>query len=412
MALMLYNTLSRKKEIFSSLSAGEVLYYTCGPTVHDYAHIGNFRTFVFQDVLKRWLIEKGFRVKHVMNITDVDEKTIERSARKGVALKELTYKYENFFFEDLDCLNIKRADQYPRVSDNIELIARMVKRLREKRHTITDEKGSIYYDINTFESYGQLSGNTPKRKIRAKMPREDYKVPKNFLLWENCEQNDCIASWDTVLGRGLPGWHIECAALAEKYLGETIDIHSGGVDLIFPHHENEIAEAESYSGKPFTRFWVHVEHLLVYGRKMSKSLGNFYTLRQIIRKGFDARAMRLVYLKTHYRENLDFDFEKLVTAQKEIDLVEKTLVDLKELKRFGDNDLFNLIHDFKVKVVASMDDDLHTERLWLSFIDFLRDVKNQILKVKVSKEGTLNAIQTIEWVDVFLGIMGECKLTQ
>jgi cysteinyl-tRNA synthetase len=390
----------------------EVLYYTCGPTVHDYAHIGNFRTFVFQDVLKRWLIEKGFRVKHVMNITDVDEKTIERSARKGVALKELTYKYENFFFEDLDCLNIKRADQYPRVSDNIELIARMVKRLREKRHTITDEKGSIYYDINTFESYGQLSGNTPKRKIRAKMPREDYKVPKNFLLWENCEQNDCIASWDTVLGRGLPGWHIECAALAEKYLGETIDIHSGGVDLIFPHHENEIAEAESYSGKPFTRFWVHVEHLLVYGRKMSKSLGNFYTLRQIIRKGFDARAMRLVYLKTHYRENLDFDFEKLVTAQKEIDLVEKTLVDLKELKRFGDNDLFNLIHDFKVKVVASMDDDLHTERLWLSFIDFLRDVKNQILKVKVSKEGTLNAIQTIEWVDVFLGIMGECKLTQ
>jgi cysteinyl-tRNA synthetase len=412
MALMLYNTLSRKKETFSSLSAGEVLYYTCGPTVHDYAHIGNFRTFVFQDVLKRWLIEKGFRVKHVMNITDVDEKTIERSARKGVALKELTYKYENFFFEDLDCLNIKRADQYPRVSDNIELIARMVKRLREKRHTITDEKGSIYYDINTFESYGQLSGNTPKRKIRAKMPREDYKVPKNFLLWENCEQNDCIASWDTVLGRGLPGWHIECAALAEKYLGETIDIHSGGVDLIFPHHENEIAEAESYSGKPFTRFWVHVEHLLVYGRKMSKSLGNFYTLRQIIRKGFDARAMRLVYLKTHYRENLDFDFEKLVTAQKEIDLVEKTLVDLKELKRFGDNDLFNLIHDFKVKVVASMDDDLHTERLWLSFIDFLRDVKNQILKVKVSKEGTLNAIQTIEWVDVFLGIMGECKLTQ
>jgi cysteinyl-tRNA synthetase len=287
----------------------------------------------------------------------------------------------------------------------------MVKRLRENGHTITDEKGSIYYDINKFKSYGQLSGNTPKRRIRAKIPREDYKAPKNFLLWMNCEQNDCIESWDTVLGRGLPGWHIECAALAEKYLGETIDIHSGGVDLIFPHHENEIAEAEGCSGKPFTRFWVHVEHLLVYSRKMSKSLGNFYTLRQIIRKGFDPRALRLVYFKTHYREKLDFDFEKLENAQKEIALVEKTLVDLKVLKRFGENDLFNMIHDFKANAVASMDDDLHTERLWLLFIDFLRDVKNQLLKVKVSKQGTLNAIKTIEWVDDVLGIMGECRLT-
>jgi cysteinyl-tRNA synthetase len=364
---------------------------------------------VFQDVLKRWLQAKGYLVKHIMNITDVDEKTIERSTRKKISLKSLAKKYERSFFEDLDCLNILRAAYYPRVSDNISVIVDMVKGLMERGHTIVDEDGSIYYDINSFGEFGNLSGNKPKRRIRAKMPREDYKEPKNFLLWKKCETDHGIECYQSELGKGLPGWHIECAALAGKYLGETIDIHSGGVDLIFPHHENEIAESEGYTGKTFSKFWVHVEHLTVYGKKMSKSMGNFFTLRQVIKKGFDPRAVRLLYLKAHYREKLDFDFKKLEKAEKEIKMVEKIHGEIKNLKHPGSINYEGETDTFNAGFKALLDDDMQTDKAWKFFLNFMKNTRHLLKAKELSKSEATVIAREIEWVDSIFGLLGECK---
>lgn len=406
MVLKLNNTLIGKKEEFKPLNKKRsVLYYTCGPTVHDYAHIGNFRTFVVQDVLKRWLEEKGYSVRHVMNITDVDEKTIERAERKKMELSKLTRRYEKAFFEDLDCLNIARADHYPRVSDNIDKIAEIVASLHHKGHAFKDQHGSYYYDINSFEGYGKLSGKSHKRRIRALMDREDYSAPKNFLLWRRCEAGNKNC-WDSEIGRGIPGWHIECATLAQQYLGETIDIHSGGVDLIFPHHENEIAEAEGYTGKTFTRYWIHIEHLIVYGSKMSKSAGNFFTLRQIIKKGFDPRAMRLLYLKHHYRNSLDFDFEKLKRAQREIEYCEDVKKRLPEAKTYGKDDLKEELEIFKDKFTSYMDDDLHTDKAWPLMIGLIRDVEKRLEQNILSKKGIKAVRDTLSWADNIFAIGG------
>ncbi len=412
MALALYNTLTKRKEEFTFPVGREVLYYTCGPTVHDYAHIGNFRTFVVQDVLKRWLEASGHRIKHVMNITDVDEKTIERAARQKIPLNKLTEKYEKAFFEDLDCLNIKRADHYPRVSENIEAIATMVKVLDKKGYAIRDESGSYFFDINTFKDYGMLSGKIPIRRIRSLMTREDYKAPKNFLLWKLCETDHGIRCFESELGRGLPGWHIECAALANSYLGSTVDIHSGGIDLVFPHHENEIAESEAYSGQRFSRFWVHVAHLEVFGRKMSKSLGNFFTLRQIIKKGYDPRAIRLLYLKTHYRSKLDFDFEKLNRAQGEVALLDEVVKNLNDSKNFVEDRSDIGIKGFRKEFSIQMDNDLQTGFALHLFFDFLRDVTLLLKKDELSKELGKDIMDAIEWVDSVFGLMEGCESTQ
>jgi len=412
MALRLYNTFSRKIEVFKSLNKGIVLYYTCGPTVHDYAHIGNFRTFVVQDVLKRWLQAKRLKVRHVMNITDVDEKTIERARRKRMPLSQLTRRYEKVFFEDLDCLNIKRPDHAPRVSENMDVIAKMVKGLHERGHAFIDEDGSYYYDINTYKGYGSLSGIKPRRRIRARMPREDYKTPKNFLLWRACEGGDTIPCWTTELGTGIPGWHIECAALATRYLGPSIDIHSGGSDLVFPHHENEIAEAEGYTGKPFARFWVHVEHLMVYGRKMSKSLGNFYTLRQLIRRGYDPRAIRLLYLKTHYRSKLDFRFEELEKAGGEIEMLERLVSRLRRVSRSGADSLEEEVEGFRKGFTGHMDDDLRTDLAVECLLRFARRLRERLESRGLSRGDAELALDAIGWADSVLGFMGECRLTQ
>ena len=413
MGLWLYNTLTQGKEEFTVSGDREVLFYACGPTVHDYAHIGNFRTFVVQDVLKRWLEAKGYRVRHVMNITDVDEKTIERAARNKIPLAMLTGKYEKAFFEDLDTLNIRRAQSYPRVSENIDKITEMVKALYEKGHAIRNEDGSYYFDINTFSGYGRLSGKTPHRKIRALMPREDYNAPKNFLLWKRCESDHGIRCFDSQLGRGLPGWHIECAALANTFLGPTVDIRSGGSDLVFPHHENEIAESEACTGQKFARFWVHVEHLEVFGRKMSKSLGNFFTLRQIIKKGYDQRAMRLLYLKTHYRSKLDFEFNKLESAQREISLLDLVVNMLAEVEKHGSDDYTLETTKFKSSFSEALDDDLGTDRAARLFYDFLRDVKGMLEDGRLTNAAVKNIADTVNWVDHVFGLLeGGCESRQ
>ncbi|MEM7819165.1 MAG: cysteine--tRNA ligase, partial [Candidatus Aenigmatarchaeota archaeon] len=292
MVLKLFNTLTRKKEVFKPIKKNEVRMYTCGPTVYDFAHIGNFRTYVWQDILKRWLLFKGFKVKHVMNLTDIDDKTIKGAREQGISLREFTEKYIKAFFEDSKTLNLLPADVYPRATEHIREIVELIKILIEKGYAYKGEDGSIYYDISKFKDYGKLSKLKIKElKAGARVKSDSYTKEEayDFALWKAWDPEDGEVFFETEIGKGRPGWHIECSAMSMKYLGETFDIHTGGVDLIFPHHENEIAQSEAATGKKFVNYWLHAEHLIVEGRKMSKSLGNFYTLRDLLAKGYDPR---------------------------------------------------------------------------------------------------------------------------
>ena len=313
--LTLYNSLSRHKEGFEPADGKTVLIYTCGPTVYDIAHVGNFRTFVFCDVLCRYLRYRGWETHQVMNLTDVDDKTIRGAAQAGTPLGEYTAKYANLFFEDLATLRIEPAWLYPRATENIPQMLSFIQGLVDKGNAYAAEDGSVYFDISSFGGYGKLSGVTPDSEARSRdfgrlsddsYEREDA---QDFALWKAAKEGE--PSWESPWGPGRPGWHIECSAMSLEYLGETLDIHAGGVDLLFPHHENEIAQSEAYTGKPFARFWVHPEHLFVEGRKMSKSLGNFYTLRDLLDKGYDPAVIRHQFLSVHYRRQLNFTLEGL-----------------------------------------------------------------------------------------------------
>ncbi len=318
----LYNTLTRRKERFVPLREGEVRMYTCGPTVYDYAHIGNFRAYVFADLLRRFLKYLGYRVVQVMNITDVDDKTIRRSRELGISLREYTRRYERAFFEDIERLNIERAEHYPRATEHIPEMVALIQRLLQKGYAYRGEDGSIYFDISKFKDYGKLSRLKIKElKPGARVRQDEYakEEARDFALWKAWSEEDGEVYWDTPLGKGRPGWHIECSAMSMRYLGETLDIHAGGVDLIFPHHENEIAQSEAATGKTFVRYWVHNEHLLVEGRKMSKRYGNFYTLRDLLAKGHDALAIRYLLLATHYRRKLNFTFKALEDATRAVE---------------------------------------------------------------------------------------------
>ncbi|MBI3484664.1 MAG: cysteine--tRNA ligase, partial [Acidobacteria bacterium] len=279
--ILLENTLSGRKEPFVPLHAGEVRMDTCGPTVYDSAHIGNFRTFVFQDVLRRFLRLRGFKMLHVMNLTDVDDRIIQNAAAAGITIGEYTEKHIKTFLDDMDALSIERPEHLIRATEHIEEMVALIERLAAKTITYTSD-GSIYYRIAKFPGYGKLSKIDLagiQAGARVEVDRYEKNDARDFALWKAPKPGEHF--WQTRIGPGRPGWHIECSAMAMKYLGETIDIHTGGVDLAFPHHENEIAQSEAATGKPFARFWLHAEHLIVEGEKMSKSLGNFFTLRDL-----------------------------------------------------------------------------------------------------------------------------------
>ncbi|MDI6827410.1 MAG: cysteine--tRNA ligase, partial [Armatimonadota bacterium] len=293
MPIRYFNTLTREKNEFHAINDMKVGLYTCGPTVYDFAHIGNWRTYLFEDILRRHLESRGFEVTHVMNITDVDDKTIRGANEKGISLNEYTAPFIAAFYEDRDHLNIKPAHVYPRATEHITEMVALIKKLLEKGIAYKAEDGSIYYDISKFPDYGKLSHfKIEELKAGARVSSDEYEKEQvsDFALWKAWDEADGNVYWDTELGRGRPGWHIECSAMSMKYLGETFDIHTGGVDNIFPHHENEIAQSEAATGKPFVNYWLHSEHLLVENRKMSKSLGNFYTLRDLIARGYDPLA--------------------------------------------------------------------------------------------------------------------------
>src|ERR1700719_2333715 len=312
--LQLHNTLSGKIEAFVPQKAGEVLMYTCGPTVYDYAHIGNYRTFVFQDILRRFLKLRGFKLNHVMNLTDVDDRIIATAAAAGVSIRDYTQKFVQAFCDDGKALSIEAPEHWIRATDYIDDMVKLIQRLQEKSYTYEGE-GSIYYRIVKFPDYGKLSKidvSGIQAGARVDNDRYEKESARDFALWKAPKPGEHF--WETPIGPGRPGWHIECSAMAMELLGETIDIHTGGIDLAFPHHENEIAQSEAATGKPFADFWLHAEHLLVEGEKMSKSLGNFFTLRDLFAKGYKPSALRFALASVPYRRQLNFTFDGLQQA--------------------------------------------------------------------------------------------------
>ncbi|OIO26008.1 cysteine--tRNA ligase [Candidatus Micrarchaeota archaeon CG_4_10_14_0_2_um_filter_55_9] len=380
--LKLYNSLTREKEEFRPLG-GEATMYGCGPTVYNYAHIGNWRSFVFYDLLRRYLEYAGWPVNLAMNFTDVDDKTIRGSRAEGVPLKEFTRKYEEAFKKDSRKLNILPPRVYARATEHVNDMVRLVVRLRDRGLAYRAEDGSTYFDVSEFKGYGKLSHldlGELREGASGRVSVDEYgkEEARDFALWKAWSEEDGDVYWDTVLGRGRPGWHVECSAMSQKYLGETIDVHAGGVDLIFPHHENEIAQSEGATGKPFVRYWVHCEHLLVDGRKMSKSLANFYTLHDLEEKGFKPVALRYFYLSAHYRSQLNFTLDALTQAQRTVEKLNDFVLRVRSAPNAENGVVTDALQTALKGFENAMDDDLDTANALPYLFEAVRVVNSEI----------------------------------
>lgn len=373
--IQVHNTLTNKVEPFVPQKAGEVKMYTCGPTVYDYAHIGNFRTFVFQDILRRFLKLRGFKLTHVMNLTDVDDRIIANAAAAGVSIRDYTAKFVQAFFDDCRTLSVESPEHWIRATDHINDMVGLIQTLQ--KHTYTyDSEGSIYYRISKFKAYGKLSKidlTGIQAGARVDNDRYEKESARDFALWKAPKAGEHF--WETPIGPGRPGWHIECSAMAMKYLGETLDIHTGGIDLAFPHHENEIAQSEAATGKPFVRYWIHAEHLLVEGEKMSKSLGNFFTLRDLFGKGYKPSALRFALASVPYRRQLNFTFDGLQQATNSVERLRNFAARLKNEKfAAGSNAaMAKQIAQFADDFDAGLADDLNTAQALAAMFDFVRE---------------------------------------
>lgn len=412
-----FNTLTRKKEKFEPLEEGKVKMYTCGPTVYDYAHIGNFRAFLFEDLLKRWLQCRGFQVTHVMNLTDIDDKTIKGSQKQQIPLREFTDFYVKAFFEDAKALNIKPADVYPRATNLIPEMVFLIKTLMDKGYAYKGEDGSIYYAICKFGAYGKLSKiKTGELKAGARVSQDEYakEEAQDFALWKAWTPEDGDVFWETELGKGRPGWHIECSAMSMKYLGETFDIHCGGVDNMFPHHENEIAQSEAATGKKFVHYWLHNEHLLVEGKKMAKRLGNFHSLRDLLTKGYDPIAIRYLLMSTHYRQQFNFTFEGLESAKGAIDRLRNLMRRLHDIdgEKGSNGKVAVLVEKFEACFGGSMDDDLDIGIALASLFDFVREINNLLDSNMVSKAEASQVDGLLMTMDEVLGVIGKVEVEE
>ena len=373
--IRVHNTYSGKVEPFAPQKPGEVKMYTCGPTVYDFAHIGNFRTFIFQDVLRRFLKLRGFQMNHVMNLTDVDDRIIANSAAAGVSIREYTEKYIQAFFADCKTLSVEAPEHWIRATDNIDSMVELIERLQKNTYTYNSE-GSIYYRISKFKDYGKLSKiDLSGMQVNARVDNDRYEKEsaRDFALWKAPKPGEHF--WEAPIGAGRPGWHIECSAMAMKYLGETLDIHTGGIDLSFPHHENEIAQSEAATGKQFVRYWMHAEHLLVEGEKMSKSAGNFYTLRDLFAKGYKPSALRFALCSVPYRRQLNFTFDGLQQATSSVERLRNFAARLKDEKfpagkhsKLAER-IAKAVDDFD----AGLSDDLNTAQALAAMYDFVRE---------------------------------------
>ncbi len=373
MPLRLYNTLKRKKEIFKSIKKDLVKIYVCGPTIYNYVHIGNLRAYTFSDILRRFLKASGYKIKEVMNLTDVDDKTIRESQKQGKKLQEFTKKYEKAFLENMKDLNIQKPEVMPCATKHIKEMVNLVRKLLDKGIAYKAKDG-IYFSIKKFKDYGKLSGSKTK-KLKAgaskRVLKDEYdkKNINDFVLWKFYDKEDGNVFWETEIGKGRPGWHIECSAMSMKYLGESFDIHTGGVDLIFPHHENEIAQSESATGKKFVNYWLHNEWILVDGKKMSKSLGNFYKLNDIIKKGYFPLDLRYFYLSAHYRKPLNFTFKNLDYARNSLKRLREIISGLDKKKKINKKNIELAWKQF----LEFLNDDLNVPKAVSYMWDILRD---------------------------------------
>jgi len=405
--IRLHNTLSNRLEPLNPVHPGEVRFYTCGPTVYASAHIGNFRTFVFQDVLRRFLRSQGYRVMQVMNVTDVDDRIIHSAAAAGIDIREYTEKYIRAFLEDIGALHIEMPEELVRATDHIEDMVALIEKLQEKGLTYTSE-GSIYYRISKFPAYGKLSKIDLagiKAGARVDVDQYDKENARDFALWKAPKPGEHF--WETRIGPGRPGWHIECSAMSMKYLGDTLDIHTGGVDLAFPHHENEIAQSEAATGKPFVRIWLHAEHLIIDGTKMSKSLGNFYTLRDLFAKGQKPSTIRFLLLSVPYRRQLNFTEDGLTQARNSVERL-RNFVDRLKAEQFpaGSNaEVVAVIEKAEKDFEAGLANDINTAVALASVFDLVRDINTAMDQKKFLQQDAPRAIAAMEKFDAVLALL-------
>ena len=375
MALRFYNTLTQQVERFAPLSGNVVRMYTCGPTVYNYVHIGNLRTFTFQDILRRWLRARGYVLDHVMNITDVEDKIIRNAAAAHQSIQEYTAQYTQAFLEDSAKLRLERPERLVKATEHIEDMVASIQQLAQRGFTYESE-GSVYYRIAGFPEYGKLSHNDfsgNRAGVRVDLDEYDKADARDFVLWK--AQKDGEPGWDSPIGKGRPGWHIECSVMAMKYLGETLDIHTGGVDLTFPHHENEIAQAEALTGRPFVRFWLHAEHLSIDAQKMSKSMGNFYTLRDLLEQGYGPEAIRYLLASVPYRKKLSFTFDGLKAAATSIERLRNYKLRL-ETGKFPEGlnpVLVERAQRARHAFDEALDDDLNTAEALAAAYEYVRE---------------------------------------
>jgi len=405
--MRLYNTMSRTVEPLRTQEPGVVRMYTCGPTVYDRAHIGNFRTFICEDLLRRYLKYRGYRVVQVMNITDVDDKTIRGAGQAGLSLRAYTDRFIQAFFEDYDALRLERVEYYPRATDHIPQMVALIQRLAEKGHAY-ESQGSWYFRIASFPAYGRLSRLDARSIIEGfRVETDEYTKEdvRDFVLWKAAKPGEPF--WETPLGPGRPGWHIECSAMAMHYLGETLDLHGGGVDLIFPHHENEIAQSEAATGKTFVRHWFHCEHLIVEGQKMSKSLGNVLTVRQLLDEGVDPLALRYLLMSVHYRKPLNFTRASLRAAHEAVHRLHSVRRRLETEPHRADDgvDVEAHLAGLTQAFETSLDDDLGIAEALGALFQAVRQWNVWLDRDEIGRPGARRVLDWLERIDAVLGLV-------
>lgn len=411
--LKVFNTESREKEVVQPLKDNHIRMYTCGPTVYNYAHIGNFRTYVFEDLLRRTIKFFGMKITQVMNLTDVDDKTIKGAIANNVTLDEFTKTFKDAFFEDLKTLNIEPVEHYPAATDYIQEMIVMIEGLLESKVAYLGGDGSIYFAISKFPRYGCLShihldelqvGGS--NRVNADEYEKDHVA--DFVLWKSYDETrDGKIYWESPFGKGRPGWHLECSAMAMNILGEEIDIHVGGVDNMFPHHENEIAQSEAYSHKRFSKVWMHSEHLVVDGKKMSKSLGNFFSLRDLLNKGFNGRQVRYMLLQAHYKTQLNFTFTGLDSVAQTLRRLDDFVYRMQDIQKKSikqDEKIAPILDKTLDAFQAALGDDLNIAVSLAAIFDLIRDVNARADRDDISSTDAAKVIDLFKKMDAVLGI--------
>jgi cysteinyl-tRNA synthetase len=415
MSLRLYNTLTRKKEEFKSIEERKVKIYTCGPTVYNYGHIGNYRSFLCEDLLIRYLRYLGYEVTHVMNITDVDDKTIKNSRKMNMPLNEYTKKYTDAFFEDLNTLNIQKANFYPKATEHVNDMLEIINKIMDKGYAYKTEDNSVYFKVASMKDYGKLSKldlSTLKEGASGRVSVDEYDKDNisDFTLWKGYTEDDGDVSWDSPYGKGRPGWHLECSAMSMKYLGDTIDIHCGGVDNMFPHHENEIAQSETATGKKFVNYWMHVEFLNFKAskdsteEKMSKSLGNVFYIRDLLEKGYDGKVIRFAIIASHYKQQIAFSLDRFDEYKVRLSRYQDFINRLIQINKddINDYDIEKLIKNSRFNFEEYMNDNLNISGALSSLDDSISEINKNFNKINKNQADLY--LEYLKSIDKILGI--------